>query len=270
MSAALPWHVAWHLVRSGFQRYSTYRAAAAAGAITNSVFGAIKASITLGALASAGGHIAGYDAKSAMAYVWLTQALIAPVCLFPRNEFSDRVRSGDIAIDLARPINVQLAYLCSDLGRAAFEFLPRGVPPLLVGWLTTGLHLPMQPFTWFIGAGGLVLGVMVSFASRFLMDITAFWLTEIRGVQTLYMVASNIFCGLLVPVHWFPGWLRTLAFCTPFPSMLQTPVDLMSGRIVGIAAAHEMFTQVAWLAGLLAAGHFTLLRGSRVLVVQGG
>ncbi|MBU6212865.1 MAG: ABC-2 family transporter protein [Actinomycetales bacterium] len=270
MSLALPWPVAWQLIRGGFRRHSAYRAAALAGALTNTVFGAIKASITLGALASAGGRLAGYDAKSAMTYVWLTQALIAPVSLFVWNEVSDRVRSGDIAVDLSRPVNVQLSYLCADLGRAAFEFLPRGLPPLLVGWASTGVHIPARPLVWAAGAAGLVLGVLVSFACRFLMNVTAFWLMEIRGVQTLYLVASNIFCGLLIPVHWFPGWLRTVANATPFPSILQTPVDLISGRYSGAAAAHALLTQSLWLLAMLTAGQVALARGSRVLVVQGG
>ena len=262
--------VAWQLMRSGFRRHSAYRAAAVAGALTNTVFGAIKASITLGALASAGGHIAGYDSRSAMTYVWLTQALIAPVNLFYWNEIGERVRSGDIAIDLARPVNTQIAYLFTDLGRAAFEILPRGLPPLLIGAVTTGIHIPNNPVVWGVGLLSILLGICVSYACRFLINLTSFWLLETRGVQTLYLVASNIFCGLLIPVHWFPPSLQTLAHATPFPSILQTPVDVLSGRYTGGAVAAALLTQTLWFIGMMFAGHVLMRRGRRVLVVQGG
>ena len=270
MLAAMPASTAWELFRSSFRRHSTYRAAAVAGAVTNTVFGAIKASITLGALASAGGAIAGYDPKSAMTYVWLTQALISPISLFMWNEVSERVRSGDIAVDLCRPVDLQMSYLVSDLGRAAFEVLPRGLPPLLIGWATTGIHIPADPIVWLCGLLGLILGVCVSFACRFLMNLSSFWLLEIRGIHTLYMVASGILCGLLVPVHWFPGWMQAVANATPFPSLLQTPVDLLSGRTTGAAASTALLTQAAWLLVMLALGRVALARGARRLVVQGG
>ncbi len=54
-----------------------------------------------------------------------------------------------------------------------------------------------------------------------------------RGLLTLYMVGSNVLTGLVVPVHWFPGWMAALATATPFPSMLQAPVDVISGRVTG-------------------------------------
>src|SRR6478609_10668516 len=44
----------WLLVRAGYRRHSTYRLALLAGMTTNSVFGFIRASILLAALASAG------------------------------------------------------------------------------------------------------------------------------------------------------------------------------------------------------------------------
>lgn len=258
------------LFRSSFRRHSTYRAAAVAGAFTNTVFGFIKASITLGAVGAAGGVLAGYDPATAMTYVWLTQALISPVSLFHWAELSDRVRTGDIAVDLSRPVNLQFALLCTDLGRAAFSLLPRGLPPLLIGWAVTGLAVPHNPLLWLAGLLSIVLAVAVSFACRFLMNLAAFWLVEIRGVQTLYLVTSNVLCGLLVPVHWFPDWLKTLAHATPFPSILQTPVDIFCGRHEGWLLAQQLLVQSAWLLGLLAAGQWALARGSRRLVVQGG
>jgi len=53
------------------------------------------------AIGAASGSIGGYDAKSAVTFAWLPQALIAPVYLFTWTDLSLRVRTGDIAIDLA-------------------------------------------------------------------------------------------------------------------------------------------------------------------------
>jgi ABC-2 type transport system permease protein len=255
---------------AGFRRYAAYRSATVAGAFTNTVFGVVKASITLAAIASAGGAIAGYDARQGATYAFLCQALIAPVAVFGSRELADRIRTGDIAVDLARPVDLQLSWLAADLGRAAYELLPRGLPPLLVGIAFFGLTVPheVQPFA--LGAVSVLLAVAVSFACRYLLNLTAFWVVEMRGLLTLYMVGSNVLTGLVVPVHWFPSWMSALATATPFPSMLQAPVDVISGRAGGWDGATTVATQALWLVAMLGAGRVVTARATRRLVVQGG
>src|SRR5690606_32529634 len=91
------------IAAAAFRQYSTYRLATAAGVFTNSVFGLIRASILFAAIGGAGGELAGYTALQAATYVWLGQALLAPIEAFGTREISQRVHQGDIAIDLLRP-----------------------------------------------------------------------------------------------------------------------------------------------------------------------
>ncbi|MBB5786667.1 ABC-2 family transporter protein [Jiangella mangrovi] len=254
----------------GFRRWSTYRLATVAGAFTNTVFGLIKASITVGAIGAAGGELAGYDAVTGATYAWLVQALVAPVNVFQWSELAYRVRDGDVAVDLARPADPQLMYLAGFLGRAAFQFIPRGAPPLLTGALVTGLALPATPLPYLLGAVSMVLAVAVSFGCWWLVNLVAFWVIEMRGIATLYVVSLSVLSGLIIPVHWFPPWLATLAALTPFPSLLQAPVDVLTARVEGTAALGVLGVQAAWLAGVLLLGRLVFARGTRKLVVQGG
>lgn len=258
------------LTGAGWRRWSAYRAAAAAATFTNCVFGFIRAAITMGAVGAAGGTLAGYDPVQAATYAWLGQALIAPVSVFWWPDLSDRIRSGDIAVDLARPVDPQAAYLAADLGRAAFSLLPRSVPSVAVGALTTGLALSGELVSSLLGAVSVLLAVVISFACRWLVSLAAFWLLEMRGVATVYVVVSNVLCGLAVPVHWFPGWLATVAAATPFPSMLQAPIDVLMGRVTGGAAVAVVLVQLAWAVGVLLAGRLVWTAAVRRVVVQGG
>ena len=58
------------------------------------------------------------------------------------------IRTGDIAIDLYRPADLQMWWLAADLGRAAFQLLGRGVVPLAVGALAFDWRCPADPLTW--------------------------------------------------------------------------------------------------------------------------
>src|ERR1700709_1481051 len=97
------------LARGEVHRDSTYRLAMAAGVFTNTVFGFIKVGVLFAAIRAAGGDIAGSGFKRAATYGWLGQALLAPVSMYAWSEVADRVRTGEIAIDLARPVDLQLS-----------------------------------------------------------------------------------------------------------------------------------------------------------------
>jgi ABC-2 type transport system permease protein len=260
----------WLLVRAGFRRHSTYRLALLAGMTTNSVFGVIRASILLAALASAGAPIGGYDAPTAVAFVWWGQALLGTVNLWGFTDVKDRVRSGDIAVDFVRPIDPQLSYLAVDLGRAGINLLARGLPAVLIGALLFDMAWPPSMVSWVAGAGSVVLAVVVAFAGGYVVNLLAFWLVEVRGITLLYMIVGGLLSGLYLPVPWFPDWLRTVATWSPFPSMLQQPIDILAGRVVGAGIASSLAVQVCWAAALLGLGQVVLRAGRRRLEVQGG
>lgn len=258
------------LVAAGFRRWATYRQAALAGAFTNTVFGVVKVSILLGVAAAAGGSVAGYDRLELSTYTWLSQGLIAIVHVFGWTEVAERVRTGDIAIDLARPLDLQVGWLLQDLGRAAYATGVRFVVPLAVGALFFGLRVPESVWTLPLFALSTVLAVIVSFGCRLLVNLCAFWLLDVRGLITFYVLTSTLLMGMLVPVPLFPDWLRLLAYSTPFPAIVQAPVDVASERLPGLATLGLVATQLGWAVLVLAVGRIVLARATRRLVVQGG
>jgi ABC-2 type transport system permease protein len=258
------------LVRAGFARQANYRLAMLAGLATNLVFGFIRAAILFAAVKSAGGTLAGYTAGTISSYVWLSQGLIGALEMSGRAEIGERVRTGDVAIDFIRPVDLQTWHLSEDLGRAAYTLIPRGLPSVLVGGLTVGLILPATPLPYLMGAVSIVAGLAISFYSRYAVNILGFWLLDTRGVRTLYMVVSTFLAGLYVPVALFPGWLHTLAYWTPFPSILQTPINVISGRDTGLDASVDLLMQIGWLVAVCLLGRLLTSAGRRKLVVQGG
>lgn len=258
------------LARAEYRRHSTYRLAIVAGVFTNTVFGFIKVGVLFSAVAAAGGELAGYDARQAATYVWLGQALLAPVAMYAWSDVADRVRTGEIAVDLARPVDLQLSYWARDLGRATLSLPTRGLPPLVLGALLTGIAYPSSWTAYPLGLVSVALGVSVSFLCRYGVNLIAFWTLDVRGYLNLYTLVLGLFSGFYVPVHIFPGALRQVAYASPFPSMFQSPIDVLSGRVSGAGALHVLGVQAAWLAVLVVLTRLVLRRGSRRLVVQGG
>ena len=261
------------LAAAGFRRYATYRQATVAAAFTNTAFGFLRCFVLLAtaAAASTTGVVAGYDPGQLALYCWVSQGLIGVVALWGWTELGDRIRSGDVVGDLLRPVHPVVSYLGADLGRAAHAALIRFVAPLACGAVFFSLHLPARWTTYPLFLLSTVLAVVVSFGGRYLANAAGFWLLDVRGVTMLWTFATAVMAGLAFPLHFLPDWLRnTIWIGTPFPSMMQAPLDVIVERgstphLLGLVAG-----QAAWAVALLGLCWYVQRRAVAKLVIQGG
>src|SRR5262249_30406001 len=107
------------LAAIGYRWYATYPQATFGALAANTMFGFVRSYVmlaVLGATAS-GSAVAGYRGPQLLAFVWLGQGLIGVVMLWGWQDLADRIRTGDIVMDLLRPQHPVLTYLGQDLGR---------------------------------------------------------------------------------------------------------------------------------------------------------
>jgi len=255
----------WEIAKRGYRRYAVYPAATWAGLFTNVVFGFLHGYVLL-AVFRHRSDVGGYDATETITYVWLGQGLLATIFIWGWFDLAVRIRTGDIATDLSRPIHPLRYGLAFDLGRALYHALYRGIPPILLGALVFELTAPRNPLLWLAFALSVALAVTVSFAFRFLYNAVAFWTTDYRGPMVIAMIAANLLSGFIIPIAFFPGWLRTVANATPFPSMVQIPVNIF----VGDAGAEMLLVQAFWSIAVLGLCAAVFGAGARRVVIQGG
>jgi len=90
-------------------------------------------------------------------------------------------------------------------------------------------------------------------------------------VNLLWSFASVVLTGLAFPVHFLPGWAAATVWVgTPFPSMLQAPLDIAVERGSPASQVAVIAGQVAWAVVLLVVCVLVQRRAEHKLVVQGG
>ncbi|MGW5613792.1 ABC transporter permease [Streptomyces sp. NPDC003877] len=253
----------------GFRRYATYRAATAAGVFTNTVFGVVLVYTYL-ALWEERPHLGGYDQAQAVTYVWLGQCLYATLAIQgggAEKELMERIRTGEIAVDLYRPVDLQWWWLAGDVGRALFQMLGRGVVPFLFGAAFFPMALPTDVVPWAAFVVTLLLATVVSFAIRYLAALSVFWLMDGMGVSQALMVTGVFFSGMVLPLNAFPGALGEVVRVLPWAAQIQMPADVLMGETEPLRA---FAFQAAWAVALLAAGRLVQSAATRRVVVQGG
>ncbi|MBE2998204.1 ABC-2 family transporter protein [Nocardiopsis sp. HNM0947] len=254
----------------GLRRYSTYRAATLAGVLTNSVFGAINAMVLL-ALFGARPEINGYDATDAVTQVFIGQALIGVTLIIsgPSLDLSTRIRTGDVAMDLLRPVPLQSWWLAQDLGRATFAFAWRGLPTFAVGALLFDLAAPDAPLATVVS---LLLVAVLGFALRYLYTLSGFWILDVRGLWTLMGFVGPVAAGMMLPLALFPAPVADVLRLLPWASLVQIPAEIYLGKdtLPGGSALGGLALQAGWATVLLGLGAWVTGRATRKVVVQGG
>src|SRR5437899_3633592 len=174
----------WEVARRALQRQFAYRTENLAGLITNAFFGYIRAAVFVAVYQNAT-NVGGYDVQSAVSYTWITQAMIMVNSNWGWWDVEETIRTGDVVSDLAKPFSYVGFWLARDFGRAAYFVVFRALPILLIGQVLYGLHWPGSVGAWLAFSLATALGVVVRFGFRFLLNVSAFWTTDARGLGSI-------------------------------------------------------------------------------------
>jgi ABC-2 type transport system permease protein len=219
--------------------------------------------------ASAQSAIGGLTLQQTLNYVLLAQVLAPMVESRFIFHMGFMLREGYIAVDLARPVDMQARYGAENVAELLTDLTIKA-PLLLVAWLLFGLQLPANPLTWGAFVVALLLGRVVFFCFNWMFASLAFYTTETWGLSVLYEGLAKFFSGALLPLAILPGWLQTAAYALPFAQMLYVPVALLSGITPLTEAPRAWLTQLAWLVGTAVVSRYVFNLGLRKVTVQGG
>lgn len=199
----------------------------------------------------------------------LLYGLVVNAAAESADQVEDKIRDGDIAVDLFRPVRYPLTLIADGLGAVGFGLL-QVIPALLL--LTTFLQLVPPPSlgSAVLFALSALLGVAVNFGLTLMLNLTAFWLLETFGIQMILRWVSLALSGAVVPVWFFPGAFQAIALALPFQAIYSTPLSIYVGKLQGASALAFLGIQAFWALALGSICALLWRRGVRKVVVQGG
>ncbi|ONH26613.1 hypothetical protein BL253_24110 [Pseudofrankia asymbiotica] len=247
-----------------------YRATVAASVLSNVTLTVLRGYLAL-AVWEAQPGLAGYDTRRAVTFVVLGQALMTTFAAFGGMiDVPGRVENGGIVIDVARPFGFLRWWLAREIGRAAVFLVSRAVPAGAVGVALFGVVLPASGAAAAGFAVSLVFALLVSFGIRYLVALTAFWVTDARGTLAVSSLTMTFFSGAVLPLTIFPGAFGEVARVLPFGAIVQVPMDIYLRPAGGTGIGQALAFQAAWALVLLGASGLLTRLALRRVVTQGG
>jgi ABC-2 type transport system permease protein len=180
--------------------------------------------------------------------LWYLVATESILMSMPRlwYEVDQEVRTGQLAVQLIRPMSYAAMHLGRSTGERTVRFLINLGAGSLVAWLLAG------PIPFSIAGFGMFLIVLplafaIDFLGALLIGLCAFWLESTQGIALLYSRLMMLLGGLLLPLDVYPDAMQPFLRALPFAAILHAP-----GRMF-VAPSAELFLQcLALQAGSLA------------------
>jgi ABC-2 type transport system permease protein len=270
-AAPAAWQAYSGFARHGFQRAITYRFMFWTELIVNLLFMYLYVCLWQ-ALYRERTSVAGYGRAQLLSYIIVAQTVFTlQFTIRTVWVMEGKIRNGEVALDLMRPVDFQAMILATGLGAVAHVLVFNMAPKFAIFAVTGVVGPPASAAAVALFALAAALGYLVQFGVEYLLGLSAFWLVEVRGLYMLVMWAINaFFCGYFLPLEFYPSWLRILAEALPFSSIIYVPAAIYTGSLAGGAALLAVLKQLVWAIVLLAAGRLVFGIAHRRLVVQGG
>ncbi|MFV9510604.1 ABC transporter permease [Tepidibacillus sp. LV47] len=256
--------------RSSFRRAAAYRFDAWTRVFSNFIFLFIWGVIWYGLYLDKN-IVAGVSFQSMLSYIFVSQMLQGIHSAgTPLWEIQEKVRTGDIVMELIRPYDYPLRALFSDLGSIAFHMLTAVLPLYVLLFWWFHLQVPYTFSQWFLFIFSAILGFLIRFSIELIFGLFTFWLVETGGVEDIFYFSISLFSGSVVPLWFFPDWLETLARFLPFQGIFFVPNAIFVEKLAGPEAISAIFIQLFWVLVSFFVLRFVWRKVSQKVTVQGG
>lgn len=237
--------------------------------IAGSLFALVALFYLWQALFAASDSLQGFTWPQMKAYLLI--AFLANTLLSAWGEWrmAQRIMDGSVATDIVKPVDYQKARLSEVLGASTIELVVSSIALLVVIAAFGSIFVP--------GAGAAVLfavsfvaGLVVKFGLVYATTLLCFWTTEYMGISWARMAITNLLSGGLIPLAFFPGWLRGIAMVLPFQGLVATPASIYLEQVDLLTGLGLVAIQIAWAIGLWWLARWMWTVGFRQVTIHGG
>ena len=207
-------------------------------------------------------------------YIWLQQAFLMLTMMWSRDpEVLELIRSGGIAYELARPVDLYGLWYARFLGQQLSGAALRFLPVLIVACLLPApyrMTLPPSAAHFALFLLALALSALLGTALLELTYIFTLRTLDFAGPGFVMNALSDFFSGSVILLPFMPRAIRRIAFVLPFRYLADFPYRLYVGNIPLPEAALSLCVSAGWCVILTAGGRLLMRRFLRRAVIQGG
>jgi ABC-2 type transport system permease protein len=246
-----------------------YRGAAFAGVVTQVFWGILRVMIFT-AFYESTSQAQPMSLAQTTGYLWLCQAFLILVMMGPDSEIAAMIRTGNVAYDLVRPLDLYNYWLARSFSSRAAPMLLRAGPILLIAALIGQLHAPASWARAGLFVVSITLGLLLASVMFAAVTISLLWTISGEGAARILPPLVFFLSGLIIPLPLFPNFVQPILRALPFRGLVDVPFRIYLGQLAPTEICAGIAQQLVWIVLLAILGRVLLGRGLHRVVVQGG
>lgn len=186
------------------------------------------------------------------------------------RDIEQKVISGNLALDLLKPVDFQGMHYAKALGEGAFRFLLFSLPTLAVALVLFPITGPVSWGAAALFAVSTMMAALLITHVNFLVGLLAIIVKNIEGISYTKQNLINFLSGLLIPLEMLPAGVALGLQLLPFAHMSYTPLAIYLGKLEGTALCMSLALQAGWCVALFFITRWALARVTARMTIQGG
>jgi ABC-2 type transport system permease protein len=162
------------------------------------------------------------------------------------RELDRQIRLGGLAADLLQPLDPYWRSLTDQIVDALYR-LPVVLPIVGIGLAITGGWTAFRPESPWLVTLALLGAMALHFHLMYCLGLVAFWSEKSVALEELYGTGYFVFGGGFMPVGLMPAAVTGVLAWTPFPYIIDLPVEALLGRSSGPALQSALLHQWSWV-----------------------
>jgi ABC-2 type transport system permease protein len=203
---------------------------------------------------------------------YLLISLFASALISGSSEFrvSRAIYTGNIAVELVRPVDYQKANFAITMGNGFAEGVLVAAIGLVFAVLIGFTAPPVHGVTWLLFLAALAFSFTTKFLIIYIFGLLTFWTMGGMGISWFRRGLTDFFSGAIIPLSFFPGWLQTLAGALPFRAIVSVPAMIFIEQMTTAQILTSFALEAAWVVGLWYLARLIWFFAMRKVTIQGG
>ena len=183
---------------------------------------------------------------------------------------TESVQTGAIAIDLMRPVNIFEVFFAENLGSVTALFFQNLLPIFIIGSLFIKLPAPRSAPQFMLFLISLVLAFFINWYLSVIFGMFSFKVIEMSALIQVKKHLVRLLSGSMIPLWFFPNWLRSVLEILPFPYIYQLPLSIYVGHYTSESLVRGLLIQILWVMALFIIETRLEKQAIKHVMVQGG
>ena len=185
-------------------------------------------------------------------------------------DMQNDIQTGKIILDIIKPMKYQVYCFAQYVGKLITSFFITLLPTFLIVYCATKGYIALNVNMIFFSIS-VICAIVINYCFDFMVGTICLYSQSTWGINMMKEVVVMLLSGVLVPVAFYPPWLKTSVGLLPFQAIYNIPLKILIDKYFDISTYLQWIgIQLIWVFVMIILSHLFWKKSIRIITINGG